>query len=199
MNTAQTIGANPVGFMGTLAGVIMNLVHRRFYEKTVKKYLDGDTGGEFVFLDIGCGGGQALACLCARFPRALVHGIDHSPEMTRLARKVNRRGVREGRVRVEQASADALPYRDSSFDAVTAFDTINFWGDIDASLAEVKRVLKPGGMFLVVNAYPKEGTKWHDFVRFKNDAEYRKALVSRGFGGVLTEVVQGSVIVRAFK
>lgn len=53
------------------------------------------------------------------------------------------------RCSVEQATADDLPYGDRAFNAVTAFETVYFWGDLHRAFAEVARVLKPGGVFLV--------------------------------------------------
>lgn len=42
-----------------------------------------------------------------------------------------------------------LPYPDNSFDIVTAFETVYFWPEIENSFGEVKRVLKPDGIFLI--------------------------------------------------
>ena len=42
-----------------------------------------------------------------------------------------------------------MPFEDNTFDIVTAFETVYFWPDIEKSFGEVKRVLKPGGMFLI--------------------------------------------------
>ncbi len=197
--TMRSIGGNPAGFIGRIAGRVMNLLHGASYKKIIGSVFDFETGTALSFLDIGCGGGRAIACLHARFGASLVDGIDHSPEMARLSARVNARAVRDGRVRITRGSASALPYADAAFDAVTAFDTINFWDDMDASLAEVRRVLKPGGMFLVVNGYPKQGTKWWEFARFKSESAYREALESRGFSGVRTRVERGSIVIIAYR
>lgn len=53
-----------------------------------------------------------------------------------------------------------VPYSTSQFDIVTAFDTINYWENIKKSVMEIYRVLKVGGKFLIINGYPKKGTKW---------------------------------------
>ena len=42
-----------------------------------------------------------------------------------------------------------LPFEDDTFDIVTAFETVYFWPDIEKCFGEVKRVLKPGGIFLI--------------------------------------------------
>lgn len=43
----------------------------------------------------------------------------------------------------------SLPFEDNTFDTVTAFETVYFWPDMEKSFSEVKRVLKPGGLFLI--------------------------------------------------
>lgn len=45
----------------------------------------------------------------------------------------------------------ALPFKDNAYDMATAFETVYFWPDIEKSFAEVRRILKPGATFLIVN------------------------------------------------
>jgi ubiquinone/menaquinone biosynthesis C-methylase UbiE len=52
---------------------------------------------------------------------------------------------------VQEASVVKLPFGESTFDLVTAFETIYFWPDIEHCFNEVKKVLKSGGMFVIVN------------------------------------------------
>ena len=54
------------------------------------------------------------------------------------------------RVFVCQGSVEALPYGDQEFDLVTAVETIYFWPNLPHCLQEVRRVLKPGGRFVVM-------------------------------------------------
>ena len=48
-----------------------------------------------------------------------------------------------------EGNVKSLPFEDNTFDIVTAFETVYFWPDIEKCFAEVKRVLKPGGIFLI--------------------------------------------------
>lgn len=50
---------------------------------------------------------------------------------------------------IEQGGVHRLPYPDYAFDAVTAFETVYFWGNLQHAFTEVARVLKPGGSFLI--------------------------------------------------
>jgi SAM-dependent methyltransferase len=91
-------------------------------------------------LDAGCGTGFNLLALSG-LGRAV--GIDIAPEAIAFCRD---RGVRAAR-----ASLLALPFESSSFDAVTSFDVLyHAWVTDDrAAVAEMARVLRPGGVLLV--------------------------------------------------
>ena len=89
-------------------------------------------------LDLGCGDGQLTQRIAAN--GATVVGADTSPEMVEAARS---RGIV-----VMEASAEALPFSDHAFDAVFSNATLHWVRDQDAMLAEVRRVLKPGGRFV---------------------------------------------------
>ncbi len=92
-------------------------------------------------LDAGCGTGRNLVELASWAARPA--GVDLSEEAMRLCRA---RGVPAARGRLQ-----ALPFPDASFDAVTSFDVLyHRWIEDDgAAVAELTRVLKPGGVLLV--------------------------------------------------
>lgn len=101
-------------------------------------------------LDIGCGGGANLARLADLCPEGKIYGIDFSEESVAFARRKNARDA-ETRIFVRQGDAAQLPYASRAFDAVTAFETVYFWGDLRRAFAEVARVLREGGYFLICN------------------------------------------------
>lgn len=103
---------------------------------------------EWSVLDVGCGGGANLAQLLKRCPDGKVFGVDFSAESVAFAQKKNKK-VLGTRCFVEQGSADELPYEDGKFNAVTAFETVYFWGDLHRAFSEVARVLKADGYFLI--------------------------------------------------
>ena len=84
-------------------------------------------------LDVGCGDGALLD----RLPDAI--GIDVSIAELRRARGA-----------VAQARVQALPLRDAAFDAVTAHLVLSLIGDLDPALAELARVLRPGGRLIAL-------------------------------------------------
>jgi SAM-dependent methyltransferase len=89
-------------------------------------------------LDLGCGDGQLTQRIADT--GASVVGVDASPEMVAVARA---RGVV-----ADVASAEALPYARNEFDSVFSNAALHWMRDQDAMMAEVRRVLKPGGRFV---------------------------------------------------
>ena len=94
-------------------------------------------------LDVGCGTGGFAARLALALPRAAtVSAIDQSERFVRLTRE---RGI-DARV----GDAQALPFDDGSLDVVSAMWMLYHVPDLDRALAEARRVLRPGGLFVAV-------------------------------------------------
>jgi ubiquinone/menaquinone biosynthesis C-methylase UbiE len=141
-------------------------------------------------LDIGCGGGANIARLLQRTPKGVVQGIDYSSVSVAKSSKVNAKAIAEGHCKVHEASVVKLPFGESNFDLVTAFETIYFWPDIEHCFGEVKRVLKPGGQFVIVNESDGSGpmdAKWESLIEgmhtYKPE-EIRLHLSNAGFKAI---------------
>ena len=100
-----------------------------------------------IVLDIGCGGGMNINRMAEKAKK--VYGVDYSMESVKLSKQVNERFINEKRVEIQEGNVKSLPFEDDAFDIVTAFETVYFWPDIEKCFGEVKRVLKPGGIFLI--------------------------------------------------
>ncbi len=85
---------------------------------------------------------------------------------------------------IKVADVSKIPFENNSFVIITAFDTINFWPDQNMAISEILRILKQSGYFFIINVFPKEGIKWFNFVKYKNEKEYEKFLSSNGFSDV---------------
>ena len=139
----------PRGLLGKLVIRMMKTGHAPMTKSVIDKL---DIKPDDVCLDVGCGGGEAVALMAKTATE--VHGVDYSELCVENTRKRNAQGVREGRVHVHQAGADNLPLAENTFDLATAFETVYFWEHVPESFREILRVLKPGGRFvIVVNAF----------------------------------------------
>ncbi|MBR3550734.1 MAG: class I SAM-dependent methyltransferase [Bacteroidales bacterium] len=138
-------------------------------------------------LDVGCGGGANIARLLQRTPNGRVEGIDYSSISVNKSTKVNFKEIGEGRCRVQEAGVEKLPFGEESFDLVTAFETVYFWPDIEHCFGEVKRVLKSGGRFVIVNeddGLTGANEKWEKLIEGMHTYtpdELQKHLTAAGF------------------
>lgn len=97
-----------------------------------------------LVLDLGCGTGAMLPELARH---GAVHGADADPEAVRFCRA---RGFSD----IELLDSQALPWEADTFGAVTAFDVLEHLDDDRGMVAEIRRVLRPGGcLFLTVPAF----------------------------------------------
>jgi ubiquinone/menaquinone biosynthesis C-methylase UbiE len=101
--------------------------------------------------DLGCGTGQVTETL-APFVRRIV-AVDESPEMLATARR-RLRGL--GHVEVRRGELEALPLERGSLDAAVLFLVLPYVAEPAAALAEVARVLRPGGRLLIADMLPHD-------------------------------------------
>jgi 2-polyprenyl-6-hydroxyphenyl methylase/3-demethylubiquinone-9 3-methyltransferase len=95
-------------------------------------------------LDLGCAGGFMAEALALR--GANVTGIDPAADAVKAARRhANSSGLR---IAYDVGVGEALPYLAAAFDAVVCVDVLEHVADLNKVLAEVTRVLRPGGLFL---------------------------------------------------
>jgi arsenite methyltransferase len=125
--------------------------------------------GERV-VDVGTGPGLlAVEIAAAVGPDGLVCGIDVSDSMLALARA---RATRPGGAPIElrQAAADQLPCAEEAFDVAVSTQVFEYVEDVPAALAEVHRVLRPGGRVLLLD------TDW-DSIVWRSGDDQRMARV----------------------
>ncbi|MFN8187124.1 MAG: class I SAM-dependent methyltransferase [Gaiellales bacterium] len=113
-------------------------------------------GPESSVLDVATGTG-AVAIELARRSGCSVTGIDQSEAMLAEAeRRVARAGLRD-RISLELGRAEALPFADGSFDALTVTYLLRYVDDPAATLAELARVVRPGGTVASLEFFVPDG------------------------------------------
>jgi SAM-dependent methyltransferase len=125
-----------------------------YYARPAILDLAGDVAGRRI-LDAGCGSGPVLGALRDR--GAVVTGIDSSPKMVELARE--RLGA-EADLHLADVSSP-LPFPDAAFDDVIVSLVLHYLEDWTAPLAELRRVLAPGGRLIAAVDHPFAITLLH--------------------------------------
>ena len=139
-------------------------------------------------LEVGCGGGAFLKM--ALLSRCRAAAVDHSVDMVRLAREVNRDTVAAGRVEIVESSAERLPFANDTFTCAVMTGVFGFLRDPLVALSEIRRVLLKGGRLVLLGSDPAmRGTPaapepMASRLSFYDDKEFELLGRSAGFGAV---------------
>ena len=101
-------------------------------------------------LDVGCGGGAAIHEMLELSEGSIVKGIDYSDTSIRLSEELNAKAIEYERCSIKKYDVMDMPYIDNAYDLVTAVETVYFWKDPEIAFRHIKRVLKPGGTFVIL-------------------------------------------------
>ncbi|MFT7676567.1 MAG: ubiquinone/menaquinone biosynthesis C-methylase UbiE [Planctomycetota bacterium] len=144
-------------------------------------------------LDLGCGTGWATRILAAKAPGAGAIGIDVSSAMIKRAEALH---DLTSRARYETGPFEAIDFKDGKFDRVFSMEALYYAVDLEKTLSEVHRVIKPGGLaHLVVDRYKESPHTecWAEMVgipmHWLGEDEWKSALEAAGFAEVSTERV----------
>ena len=141
---------NPGKPEGEAGKAMLERMNRSHYEVTgwglgfVNPEPDAD------ILDIGCGGGVTLSRLAKLAPKGHICGIDYSEVSVRKSVEYNDALIKAGRIEVKQGSVEKMMWSDCAFDLITTVESFYFWPEPAENLREVLRVLKSGGVFLLI-------------------------------------------------
>ena len=182
--------ALPEGLPGRLAGWEMS-VGRGQFDAEVLDHL-GVLPGDHV-VEIGCGPGVTAARLVAMEPSAWLTAVDPSEVMLAQAAGRNRATLDAGRVRLVRAAAEDLPLPDAQFDRAYSVNSIGHWVSAAAGLAELRRVLRSGGRFVLGSRRGLAAERLQDLERLLAAAGFRVDAVEsvdtgKGPGGVISAV-----------
>ncbi|QAY78994.1 class I SAM-dependent methyltransferase [Sphingosinicella sp. BN140058] len=110
-----------------------------------------------TILEIGFGGGALLDVILAA-TAGDVHAADISAvALARARRRFRRHGAR---LHLIQTSPERLPLPDAAIDKAVSVNSLYFWPDLDAALAELARVVRPRGLLILCFEPPEELRKW---------------------------------------
>jgi SAM-dependent methyltransferase len=137
-------------------------------------------------LELGFGPGLAIQELSRN--AGYVCGIDHSELMVRWASRRNADGLRRGVVDLRLGSADELPEFDAPFDKILAVNTMLFSSEPVARLAELRSLLRPGG--LIALAHQPRGPGASDETSAANGRGLAAALEHAGFSDTRLETLR---------
>ena len=138
--------ADHPGFAGA-HGVKMALLFAAFGGANARLACDlAGVGPDDHVVDIGCGPGSAAREAAGRGARAT--GVDPSPVMLSVARRLTVRN--RSAITWADGAAESVPVPDGGATVVWSVLCVHHWADIDAGLAEVRRVLAPCGRLLAI-------------------------------------------------
>jgi len=126
-----------------LVSIFFKMCYRRI--RPLLKLQDG-----MRLLDVGCGTGSLLKELSQSGKELNLYGIDVSPEMVKAAKMKLKD---EKRVELYEGAAADLPFQSNYFDYVVCMNSLHHHPDPKQSLTEMTRVLKPGGVMIIMDGF----------------------------------------------
>jgi len=170
-------------FFSSSAGQWDRLRDELFGERFHLAALPAFAEADWIVGDLGCGTGQMTAAL-APFVRHII-AVDDSAAMLQAAKK-RLQGLEN--VELRRGDLEALPIEDAKLDAATMVLVLHHVPEPGRALAEVARVLKPGGRVLVVDMLPHDRENYrqqmgHVWLGF-SDEHVRRILDESGLGNV---------------
>jgi SAM-dependent methyltransferase len=152
----------PEGETGRAVGEMLNRVNANITSAVYQRLMLRD--GHRV-LEIGFGNGRLLPALLALADDVTYVGLDRSETMVADAAAFNAELVAEGRASFRLGSAETIPCDDGAFDRAFAVHVIYFWPDPVKALAEMRRVLRPGGLSIIGSSVSLRGEPPPPFAR----------------------------------
>ena len=120
-----------------------------FFRPAHRMLLANLTAQDRRILDIGCGTGKFASRVLEQFPESQVWGLDLSAGMLSQCRA--RSQAADGRLHLVQGDSERLPFQDNAFDAITCTHSFHHYPRQDKVIAEMHRVLRPGGRLLILD------------------------------------------------
>jgi SAM-dependent methyltransferase len=173
---------HPSGLLGRAIGRLMVKDTRRHNDRSLDLLALTEP---MTVLEVGYGQGRTLARLLGAGHRVL--GVDVSETMRRQATARNRTACRDGRAALVTGDGRTVPFDTASADAALTTHTVYFMDDPATTIAEIARVLRPGGRLVVACHLGDDPMPaWMDptVYRIPTRAQLEKMLEDAGFAHV---------------
>lgn len=178
----------PEGRLGRIMLSTMNSGHAKMAEWGMS-HLPKTEPSQII--ELGCGAGRNASELLKRYPSSSLTAVDYSSLSVEKAAEYNKEFIDKGRCKVVKADVSDLKMPENSYDLASAFETIYFWPGLDKCFAQVSRVIKQGGYFLICNesdGVDNTGKKFEGIIEGMTCytvQEIEKYITSAGFSVVL--------------
>ena len=185
---AKQLG-NPEGAVGLAVAEWMNEFNKSGNERAV--HLLALEENDHV-LEIGFGNGRTVPEIIAQAAGIQYTGIDSSPTMVDEAIRFNAALVDARKARFYLGTAENMPFADGHFNHVFAIGVMHFWAHPAVPLAEIRRVLRPGGTMLMGGIAPQSAPEYarpeYGF-HLRDAAAWTELCHSTGFSKIDAETV----------
>ncbi|GHV82953.1 SAM-dependent methyltransferase [Spirochaetia bacterium] len=154
-NVIKYVGGNfgnPNGTGGKISAKLMNIINQKQY-KAVLKNINIESNN--TVLDIGFGNGYLINKLFKQNNNINIYGIEISNDMLNKVKNKNTEKISNGSLKLFLENIVKTSFEESTFDKIYTVNTVYFWNELNKCFSEIKRILKPNGMFINV-IYTKE-------------------------------------------
>lgn len=121
----------------------------RVWRRKLRRYAGLGRQSPFKLLDVGCGPGYLLRSMEGWFPHSERYGLDREPQLLDFA------GRHLVGAQLVQGTAESLPFGENAFDVVCSLHVLEHLVHPEILLDEVRRVLRPAGLFLAATPNPE--------------------------------------------
>jgi ubiquinone/menaquinone biosynthesis C-methylase UbiE len=143
---------NPNGIGGKISTKIMNIINQKQYNAILENI---NLKSNEIILDIGFGNGYLIKKLFKENIPVKIYGIEISEDMLNKVTAKNKQNIRNEVLQLFLENINRTSFEDNLFDKIYTVNTIYFWNELYKSFSEIKRIMKPNGIFINV-IYTKE-------------------------------------------
>ena len=136
---------NPNGIIGKLFTKLMNIMNQKQY----KAILDNiNLFPNNVILDIGFGNGYLIKKLFKKNVEINIYGIEISNDMIKIVTHKLKNYIKMNYLKLTLEGIEQTSFENNTFDKICTVNTFYFWNELEKCFSEIKRILKPNGIFL---------------------------------------------------